>query len=140
MYLLHDRFIDEGLRRLKKIESEPLPPKEKFLKLLKAHLNIIHEYKDDITFFFKEFDKLPKDKYEIVKKKRDEYENIFVKVLEEGRVQGVFYVENSRIAIFYILGSSNFMYQWYDPNGELSLDKLERIYLNIITNGILKNA
>ena len=140
LYLLHDRFIDEGLRRLKKIESEPLPPKEKFLKLLKAHLNIIHEYKDDITFFFKEFDKLPKDKYEIVKKKRDEYENIFVKVLEEGRVQGVFYVENSRIAIFYILGSSNFMYQWYDPNGELSLDKLERIYLNIITNGILKNA
>jgi len=140
LYLLHDRFIDEGLRRLKKIESEPIPPKEKFLKLLKAHLNIIHEYKDDITFFFKEFDKLPKDKYEIVKKKRDEYENIFVKVLEEGRVQGVFDVENSRIAIFYILGSSNFMYQWYDPNGELSLDKLERIYLNIITNGILNNA
>lgn len=139
LFSLHDRFIYEGLARLQHIEKELLAPKEKLIKLLKAHLEIIHEYKDDITFFFKEFDKLPEEKFEIVKKKRDEYENIFINALEEGRVEGVFDVENSRIAIFYILGASNFMYQWYDPNGEMNLDKLADIYLKIITKGILKN-
>jgi len=136
LFLLHERFISEGLKRLQTIEKETLSPKEKLIKLLKAHLEIIHEYKDDITIFFKEWGSLSGENFKIVKKKRTEYEKIFIKVLEEGKQEGIFTVEDSRISLFYILGASNFMYQWYEPQGDLQLDDLARIYLGIVTNGI----
>jgi len=136
LFLLHNRFIDKGLLMLEEIEKEILPPKEKFISLLKVHLEIIHEFKNEITFFYKELDKLPKDKYAIVSSKRDKYENIFMNVMEEGRIEGSFEVENSKISIYFILGASNFMYQWYNPNGDLGLEEITDIYLKVITKGI----
>lgn len=139
LFLLHERFISDGLPKLKLIEEESLPTEEKLVKLLKTHLEIIKDYKDDITIFYKEYNNLSPENYQIVLKKRNDYESIFVNVLEEGRINGVFNVENSRISSFFILGASNFMYHWYNPNGEKTLDELARIYLNIITNGILND-
>jgi TetR/AcrR family transcriptional regulator, cholesterol catabolism regulator len=139
LFSLHERFISEGNSKLKSIEEESLPTEEKLVKLLKAHLEIIRDFMDEITIFYKEYNNnLSPENYKIVLDKRDEYERIFVNVLEEGRINGVFNVENSRIASFFILGASNFMYHWYNPNGEKTLDELARIYLNIIKNGILK--
>ncbi|MFE4523761.1 TetR/AcrR family transcriptional regulator [Cytobacillus firmus] len=140
LFLLHDRFICEGISKLQLIEKESLSPKGKLLKLLMAHLEIIHDYKDDITIFYKEWGNLPEENFKIVKKKRTDYANIFIKVLEEGKVEGIFNVEDSKISMFYILGASNFMYHWYEPQGERPLEDLARIYLNIITNGILKDS
>jgi AcrR family transcriptional regulator len=139
LFLLHERFISKGFSKLKLIEEESLSTVEKLVKLLKAHLEIIREYKDDITIFYKEYNNLSPENYKIVLNKRDDYESIFINVLEEGRINGVFNVESSRIASFFILGASNFMYHWYNPNGEKSLDELARIYLNIIKNGILND-
>lgn len=137
LFLLHERFISEGFSKLKLIEEESLSTEEKLVKLLKAHLEIIKDFKDDITIFYKEYNNLSPENYKIVLNKRDDYESIFINVLEEGRINGVFNVENSRIASFFILGASNFMYHWYNPNGEKTLEDLARIYLNIIKNGIL---
>ncbi|ETI69018.1 TetR/AcrR family transcriptional regulator [Neobacillus vireti] len=137
LFLLHERFISEGYSKLKLIEEESLPTEEKLVKLLKTHLEIIKDYKDDITIFYKEYNNLSPENYKIVMNKRDDYESIFINVLEEGRINGVFNIENSRISSFFILGASNFMYHWYNPNGEKPMDELARIYLNIIKNGIL---
>src|SRR5699024_2828226 len=139
LFLLHDRFIDKGLKLLEEIENEDLIPKDKLIKLLDTHLEIIHEFKDEITFFFKEFDKLPKDKFKIVSNKRDRYENIFMKVLEEGRKDGSFNITNPKISLHFILGASNFMYQWYDPKGDLAIDEISDVYIKIITEGIVTN-
>jgi TetR/AcrR family transcriptional regulator, cholesterol catabolism regulator len=140
LFSLHERFISEGYIKLKLIEEESLSTEEKIVKLLKAHLEIIRDFKDEITIFYKEYNNnLSPENYKIVLDKRDEYERIFVNVLEEGRINGVFKIENSRIASFFILGASNFMYHWYNPNGQMNLDELARIYLNIITNGILND-
>jgi TetR/AcrR family transcriptional regulator, cholesterol catabolism regulator len=140
LFSLHERFISEGNAKLKSIEEESLPTEEKLVKLLKAHLEIIRDFKDEITIFYKEYNNnLSPENYKLVLNKRDEYESIFINVLEEGRINGVFNVENSRIASFFILGASNFMYHWYNPNGEKTLEELAKIYLNIITNGILND-
>lgn len=138
MFLLHDRFIDKGLSLLKRIESEHLPSQEKLIKLLNTHLEIIHEFKDEITFFFKEFDKLPEEKFDIVSDKRDRYEGIFMKVLQEGIADGSFDIENPKISLHFILGASNFMYQWYDPEGDLTIDEISEVYIKFITEGIVK--
>lgn len=85
LFLLHDRFIVEGLRRLRLVEAEALEPEHKLIELLKMHLQIIDQFKDDITLFFNCMKYLSDDKKQAVQVKRDEYEDIFVRVLEEGK-------------------------------------------------------
>lgn len=137
LFLLHDRFICEGLSSMKSIEREILSPKDKLIKMLKRHLELIYEYIDEITIFYKEWTNLGPENYRNAKQKRTEYENILIKVIEEGKEKGIFNVEDSRIIIFYIIGASNFMYHWYDPKGEKPFEDLSRIFLNFVTNGIL---
>lgn len=137
LFLLHERFITEGITKLNKIDMKELSPEVKFIELLKTHLDIIHEYKPDITLFFMEIDNLSAEKYYYIKNKRTEYENFFMKSLEEGIKQGLFAVNDSKVALMFILGASNFMYHWYDPNGKLTIEELKDIYLGLVTNGIV---
>jgi AcrR family transcriptional regulator len=136
LFLLHERFITEGLRRLRLIEEKPLEPDQKLIELLNMHLEIIDCYKDDITLFFDCMKYLSKEKKQAVQMKRDDYEKIFVQTLEEGRQKGVFQVEDSHIAVLYVLGSCNFMYTWYKPGKGKSIEDLSKIFIGLITKGL----
>jgi TetR/AcrR family transcriptional regulator, cholesterol catabolism regulator len=136
LYLLHDRFIMEGLSRLRLVEGEPLDPQRKLERLLKTHLEIIHNYKDDITLFFDALKYLSPENRDKVQTKRDEYENIFVRVIQEGKEQGVFKTKDSQIVVLYILGACNFMYTWYKPGGEKTIDELSEMFIEMILNGL----
>ncbi|KIL45395.1 TetR/AcrR family transcriptional regulator [Jeotgalibacillus soli] len=138
LYLLHDRFIMEGLSWLRKVEEEVNDPEKKLVKLLKTHLAIIDQYKDDITLFFEAMKYLSQEKRQEVKSKRDDYEKIFIKAIEEGRNQGVFSIASSEIAVLYILGAGNFMYTWYKPEGKKTIEELADIFIGMIMNGLVK--
>jgi AcrR family transcriptional regulator len=138
LFLLHDRFIMEGLSRLRKVEAEDPDPQSKLVNLLKTHMQIIHLYKDDITLFFEAMKYLSPEKHQKVKSKRDEYESIFVRAIEEGKNQGIFNVQDSQIAVLYILGACNFMYTWYKPGGGNSIEELSDIFIGIIMNGLVQ--
>ncbi|PLR78761.1 hypothetical protein CU633_04230 [Bacillus sp. V3-13] len=138
LFSLHDRFINEGLCRLEIVDKQTMGTKEKLIKLLNTHLEIIYQYKDDITLFFKEFDQLSPDKFKIVQKKRDEYYDIFFRTVEKGKNEGAFNVGDSKIVVLYMLGASNFMYQWYNPYGRMTIDQLSNIYIDFVLNGLCK--
>ncbi|MED4601013.1 TetR/AcrR family transcriptional regulator [Paenibacillus validus] len=138
LFLLHDRFIVEGLRRLRLVEAESLEPEHKLIELLKMHLQIIDQFKDDITLFFNCMKYLSDDKKQAVQEKRDEYEDIFVRVLEEGKNKGVFKVEDSHIVVLYVLGACNFMHTWYKPGKGKSIEELSDIFITLITKGLFQ--
>ncbi|ARK29721.1 TetR/AcrR family transcriptional regulator [Halalkalibacter krulwichiae] len=138
LYFLHDRFIKEGLSRLRLVAKENLSPERKLIKLLKTHLEIIHLYKNDITLFFEAIKYLTPERYHEVRKKRESYENLFVKTIEEGRELGVFQVKDSRITVLYILGACNFMHTWYDPNGKKSIEELSELFIELTMEGLNK--
>lgn len=136
LYSLHERFIQEGLSRLKKVDSMEMETDKKLVSLLKAHLLIIHDFFDDIKIFFREIDQLSTEKYKIVKTKRDKYERIFINTVEAGRLDGIFNIEDSKTFVLYMLGASNFMYQWYDPSGQMNIEDLSEIYIKFVLNGL----
>ncbi len=137
LFMLHDRFIMEGLRRLRKVEAEDADPQRRLVNLLKTHMQIIDLYKDDITLFFEAMKYLSLEKQQKVKEKRDEYESIFLRAIEDGKKQGIFNVPHSHIAVLYILGACNFMYTWYKPGGANSIEELSDIFIGIIMNGLV---
>jgi AcrR family transcriptional regulator len=138
LYLLHDRFIVEGLNWLLNVEAEVKDPQQKLVKLIKAHLEIIDNYKDDITLFFEGMRYLSPEKRQEVQSKRDKYESIFLRAIEEGKQQGIFKIADSRIAVLYILGAGNFMYTWYKPRGRNSIDVLAELFIGLVMNGLVQ--
>jgi AcrR family transcriptional regulator len=138
LFLLHDRFIIEGLRRLRLVEAETLEPERKWIKLIKMHLEIIDRYKEDITLFFDCMKYLSAEKKQEVQIKRDEYEQIFVRVLEEGKQKGIFKIDDCHIIVLYVLGSCNFMYTWYKPGKGKSIEELSEIFIGLITKGLFQ--
>jgi AcrR family transcriptional regulator len=138
LFLLHERFIIEGLRRLRIVAAESLDPELKIIELLKKHLEIIDCYKNDITLFFDCMKYLTSDKKKAVQIKRDEYEQIFVQALEEGKKQGVFQFADSHIIVLYVLGACNFMYTWYKPGKGKTIEELSEIFIGLITKGLFQ--
>jgi AcrR family transcriptional regulator len=138
LYAIHDRFIREGLGRLKAVEIKYRSPEERLAKLFQEHLGIIHDYKDDITLFFRTLGYLNKENYVLVKEKRDAYEQIFLNAIEDGVSQGIFDISHARVSTLFILGSFNFMHTWYNPEGEMDISDLSDIFVNLWMNGLKK--
>lgn len=55
--------------------------------------------------------------------RRHQYEQIFVKVLDEGIASGELHCNNSKITTLFLLGYVNSVLQWYKPNGPLSAEE-----------------
>src|SRR5690606_13505321 len=136
LFEIHERFINEGLRRIREVEARYGDPEERFVKLIETHLEIIRDYKDDITLFYRYMDALSADNYERVKRKRDEYERVFADTVREGVGRGVFETEHVKLGTMFILGSLNSMHTWYNPQGDYDVRELARIVTGLWLNGL----
>lgn len=57
-------------------------------------------------------------------------------VVEEGVRAGVFRVENVRLATLFVLSALNWTYQWYRPDGPLSLEALAEAYAELVLKAL----
>lgn len=55
---------------------------------------------------------------------RDEYQALWERVLEDGRAQGVFEMEDPRLAKLALLEMCNGVIHWYSPRGPVGLDQV----------------
>ncbi len=53
-------------------------------------------------------------------------------ILEEGREQGVFHYRNLAPTAFFVMGSIDFVINWYRPDGSLSVDDLATEYADLV--------
>lgn len=75
-----------------------------------------------------------------MKEKRNVFRRNMQRLIEEGIDQGVI-KQGFRpdIITMGILGMTNWSYYWYNPEGEVSEEKVVEIFLDIILNGISQN-
>ncbi|MFX9250605.1 hypothetical protein ABTN82_19390, partial [Acinetobacter baumannii] len=67
---------------------------------------------------------------------RRRYEEGVQRVIQEGVEQGVFHVPSVRLATLFVLSALNWTYQWYRPEGPLSLDQLSEAYATLILRAL----
>ena len=71
-----------------------------------------------------------------VRDQRRRYEEGVQAVVEEGVRAGVFRVENVRLATLFVLSALNWTYQWYRPDGPLSLEALAEAYAELVLKAL----
>lgn len=135
LYEIHQRFISEGLKRLRAVLENSSDPLIQLLHLIRAHISIIHDYKNDIQVFFEGMRQLSKDKQESIRLKRDEYEQIFLETIQRGIEQGYFKSVNPKVVVLYLMGALNWMYTWYKPEKSYP-ESIIQLFCELTINGL----
>jgi len=111
-------------------------PVSKLKSLVRGHLEVIAQELPRATVFFHEWKHLSPPLLEEAKALRRRYEEGVQAVIREGMEQGVFRVENLRLATRFVLSALNWTYQWYRPEGPLTLEELSEAYATLILRAL----
>lgn len=123
-------------RFLKVLEGLKGDPVAKLKGLVRGHLEVIAQELPRATVFFHEWKHLSPPLLEEAKALRRRYERGVQAVIQEGMEQGVFRVENLRLATLFVLSALNWTYQWYRPEGPLSLEEVSEAYAALILRAL----
>jgi len=121
--------VNEGLAA----ESDPL---EKLRTAIATHIKYHIEKLDKTYAADSDIRSLTNENYNLIIKKRRTYENIFVKILEEGVEKGIFRKSDVKMTTFSILQMCTGVSYWFKKDEILSIDEITERYFNFICGGV----
>ena len=113
-----------------------LPPAERLRALVHAHLGVVRDHLPHATVFFHEWDHLPPELRRRLVDRRDAYQAIFRRAVQDGVEDGSFTVEDPALATLFVMSALNWTYQWLDPDGRLPLGELAERYAQLLLRAL----
>ncbi len=92
-----------------------------------------------MTIVFQETRLIDFSKYPEAKAKRDEWEQIFVDIIQSGVDNGELRDDlgSARVISYGITGMSIWAYHWLSHTGDLSADEIGDVYSSIVLRGLM---
>ena len=108
-------------------------PKEKLKAVIENHFQFFVENRDEFKVCVHEIDSLSGKYYKDILEIRQEYFRLVRQAVSE-----VFHHAHYEIdmATFFLFGSLNWVYMWYDPEKNADIQKVTAQYLQVFLNGI----
>ena len=139
LYQLHDWTIGLFTDRAAAILKTEDPPDVKLRKMIISHIDTaVAEMSGVSALLHEEFALTGKARAKIVRK-RDMYDRMFRRVIQDGIDQGIFVDCDAALASFYILGFVNYVPHWYKPDGRLSKEAISESFADMALGGLLGN-
>lgn len=137
LYDLSKRHVEEALQRGRVVVDSDLHPVDKLRALAREHVRTIAARRDEVIVVLREMHALTGKRGRQLSKLRDEHQNLFARVLEEGVEQGVFRSAD-HVTVLGVLGTLNWSYVWYDAEkGPLTPEQVADRLIDIIIYGEL---
>ncbi len=136
LYEIVDSVADQFLESLAAVVAQQLSPEEKFREALAAHIGVVARNLDAATVFSHEWRALEGERRALIQDKRDKYEHLWQEVIQYGVAEGTFVMSNQRFSRIVSLSVANWLYQWYDPAGELSAKAVADRLADVLLYGI----
>ncbi|MCL2337708.1 MAG: TetR/AcrR family transcriptional regulator [Firmicutes bacterium] len=126
------QILQEPLERvypdLQEIYARQLPPLQKLEAAVTNHILSLAENIEVVTVLLQERDCLKPPYREILEPVRDGYVRIFRLIISDGVNSGAFRPVDPKMAALAILGMCNWLVQWYNPAGEVSIQAIAAMY------------
>jgi AcrR family transcriptional regulator len=132
-----DNAIDLLTDKIQAVLNLPLSPEEKLHKAIEEYLSLLLEKKEQAVVLLLEHRSLEPRFQEQHIPRRDRFEVLWRKIIEEGTETGIFICSNPAIATKALLGIMNWTITWYRPEGPLSPEDLANQYTNLFLFGLL---
>lgn len=115
-------------------ENDPIIKLDKWIKI---YVELLKEYQPHVKIFFTEIRQLPEDSYGKLVEQRKRVKDMLQKILLFGIAENKFRNDmDANITSVLILGMLNWMYLWYKPTRELSLNVIIENINKLVFNGI----
>jgi AcrR family transcriptional regulator len=137
LYLIHDTFITYELQQAEAVIKLPGTASSRLRQMIIDLVESIELYRPHVTVFFEERRLLSYEKFALVKQKRDAYEQLFHRVVEEGIQTGEFRADTDpRIIVFAIFGMCNWTYQWLQSNKGYGVRVIGQMFCDLLFQGL----
>jgi AcrR family transcriptional regulator len=114
-----------GLANLDSQRDSDDPADVRLHTFVNRHVMFNAQHLAKMTVFFHDFRSLSPKRRDLIVKERDQYDKFVRDIIEEGITEGLFRSDvDSRLAAFSILGSMNWIYQWYRPDGPRAIEEI----------------
>ncbi len=138
LFVIHDTFITYVLEKATAAKNTYHTPTKRLHAIIKSFVQVFDLYKPHISVFYQENIYLKSDYQELIKKKRDQFKDIIVETIQEGKITGEFRQDLiADITGMAILGMVNWTYKWYKKSGEKTIDEIGDIYVELIMRAVL---
>jgi AcrR family transcriptional regulator len=122
-----DRFADA----VGPIAEREAPAAERLRAMIREHVRVVAEQRDQATVFLHEWRFLGESRREAVADRRDAYEALFRRVIAEGVSTGEFRTADVKLAATAVLSALNGIAAWYSPGGPLTADAIADNYADL---------
>lgn len=132
--------ITEFNQRLEHILTTNVPAREKLVQAVENHLTVSVSNLQTTTVLLREAFSLGEHQHQVIQELTDKYVDLWTQILEEGNASGEFGVQNPKIAALAILGSCNWVYRWYKPDGRMTARQVAEVFSDLFLHGLLNQA
>ncbi len=152
LFLIQDHCFGRVLERLEERGKGVTDPFEKLRIFIDNHLSFFAANMAEMKVLSHEAESLEGDLHEHVSAKKERYAKVARKILREiqsaseARRSGRSSAPNTNgrvdptIATYALFGMMNWIYNWYDPRGKLSVDHLVDNITQLFLNGFLSSS
>lgn len=133
--------IDELMRPLlaqaRELMRQPQPPEVHLRQLLQLWLAHVASHRNHMIVFSQERQTLSHGPgWSDVRKARRRFERMLAEVIDRGRQEGRFQMEDPQLAMLMLLGAVNYTPQWFAAKGRLSPQQIADLYCDMLLQGI----
>jgi len=138
---IHLSYIEELVQQqVKIIKNRQTSFTKKLYEIVTLLIRNIRTERQSARIFTREMRHLSGEYFEEIKDKRNQFRKNMQRLIEDGMQQGEFQSGlPADILTMGILGITNWSYYWYNPDGEVSEEKIVDIFVHMILNGISKS-
>jgi AcrR family transcriptional regulator len=139
LFLIQDNCFGHVLERLEQRLCETVEPLEKLRLVIENHLSFFAANMAEMKVLSHEADSLAGEMQAHVSGKKQQYTKLVRKILSEvqARSDGGGQKLDLTVATYALFGMMNWIYNWYDPRGKLSVRELVHNITRLFLNGFL---
>jgi TetR/AcrR family transcriptional regulator, cholesterol catabolism regulator len=130
--------IMEPMEEVARVGKSDLGPRERVEMMIYLLVKFAVERKEITLIALEQSRILPKRSQDALRRRQKEVEKVLQETLKEGKQQGVFAIDDVKMASFAILAVSNWIYRWYQPGGTLTARVISDQFIQLLENGFLK--
>jgi len=137
LFAVLDELMEPLLEQARAIVAEQATPERHLRALTRAWLVHVADHLDHMVVFTRERATLERDpRWAQVRRARDAFERLLAGVLEAGRADGSFAIEDPQLVLLALLGMVNHTPQWLKPRGRLSPEQVADGFCDVLLDGI----
>jgi AcrR family transcriptional regulator len=133
---MHEEMIEAVISSYEARRTEGGTASAMILGMMTDLVSLQDTHPGSMRVFFEHYRELPGPERERVLERRSTYESYLRTQLQRGVDEGEFVDLDVPLTAFAILGMTNWVYQWFRPDGRASAEHVARVFWGMIARGI----